>query len=87
MEKIRQKFAEVRSGLAGQMIQGEDWASAYRAADEMLSFESFRLGWKASRKTLRITNPFPAQMGDPDALWAREVAEKSLRAQGLKVVG
>ncbi|MDU8358005.1 hypothetical protein [Pseudomonas syringae group sp. J309-1] len=43
--------------------------------------------WQASRETLRVTNPFPAQMGDPDALWAREVAEKSLRSQGLKVVG
>ncbi|MNJ54259.1 hypothetical protein D3C77_496930 [compost metagenome] len=43
--------------------------------------------WQASRETLRITNPFPVQMGDPDAAWARGVAEESLRAQGLKVVG
>ncbi|MDF3928480.1 hypothetical protein [Pseudomonas putida] len=43
--------------------------------------------WQASRERLRVTNPFPVQMGDPDAAWAREVAEKSLRAQGLKVVG
>lgn len=45
------------------------------------------LFWVASRDIMEITNPFPAQMGDPDADWAREVAEKSLRAQGLKVVG
>ncbi|WP_372822475.1 hypothetical protein ACCE15_09080 [Pseudomonas parafulva] len=44
-------------------------------------------GWQASREILRVTNPFPVQMGDPDAAWAREVAEKSLRSQGLKVVG
>lgn len=43
--------------------------------------------WQSSRESLRVKNPFPVQMGDPDALWAREVAEKSLRAQGLKVVG
>lgn len=43
--------------------------------------------WQASRERLRVTNPFPVQMGDPDAAWAREVADKSLRAQGLKVVG
>ncbi|WP_449432332.1 hypothetical protein [Pseudomonas putida] len=46
-----------------------------------------RWGWMASREALRVTNPFPVQMGDPDAAWAREVAEKSLRAQGLKVAG
>lgn len=43
--------------------------------------------WQASRESLRVTNPFPVQMGDPDAAWAREVADKSLRGQGLKVVG
>lgn len=43
--------------------------------------------WLACTKGLRITNPFPVQMGDPDAAWAREVAEKSLQSQGLKVVG
>lgn len=42
--------------------------------------------WQASIKALRVTNPFPVLMGDPDAAWAREVAEKSLTAQGLKVV-
>lgn len=49
--------------------------------------ESWWLVWAASREALCITNPFPALMGDPDALWAREVTEKSLKAQGLKVVG
>lgn len=44
-------------------------------------------GWQASLEALRVTNPFPVQMGDPDADWARGVAEQSLRAQGLKVVG
>ena len=44
-------------------------------------------GWQTSLEALRVTNPFPVQMGDPDADWARGVAEQSLRAQGLKVVG
>ncbi|WP_330509288.1 hypothetical protein V1687_11625 [Pseudomonas putida] len=87
MEKVRQQFDEARSRLAGQMIQGEDWVSAYRSADEMLSFESFRLGWEASRKSMCVKNPFDLIIGDPDGQWAHEVAEKSLRAQGLKVVG
>ncbi len=44
-------------------------------------------GWQTSLEALRVTNPFPVQMGDPDADWARGVAEQSLRDQGLKVVG
>ncbi|HDS0956504.1 hypothetical protein PshuTeo2_35810 [Pseudomonas hunanensis] len=43
--------------------------------------------WQASRESLRIRNPFELIMGDPDGPWAHEVAEKSLRAQGLKVIG
>lgn len=43
--------------------------------------------WQASRESLRIRNPFELIMGDPDGQWAHEVAEKSLHAQGLKVVG
>lgn len=42
--------------------------------------------WQASRESLRIRNPFELIMGDPDGQWAHEVAEKSLLAQGLKVV-
>ncbi|MOA59628.1 hypothetical protein D3C78_1842980 [compost metagenome] len=55
------------------------------AAEEVV-FQARREGWLACREALRVTNPFPVQMGDPDAAWAREVAEKSLRAQGFKVV-
>lgn len=43
--------------------------------------------WQASRESLHISNPFELIMGDPDGQWAHEVADKSLRAQGLKVVG
>ncbi|MCY1451262.1 hypothetical protein D9M71_681180 [compost metagenome] len=43
--------------------------------------------WQASRESHRIRNPFELIMGDPDGQWAHDVAEKSLRAQGLKVVG
>lgn len=44
-------------------------------------------GWQTSLEALRVSNPFPVQMGDPDADWARGVADRSLRSQGLKVVG
>jgi len=75
---------EPKVGPAGDYILDcSGCCSGDRAAQYVARWEA----WQASRKTLRITNPFPAQMGDPDALWAREVAEKSLRAQGLKVVG
>lgn len=57
--------------------------SGDRAARYIARWEA----WQASRERLCVTNPFPVQMGDPDAAWAREVAEKSLRAQWLKVVG
>ncbi|MGX1179903.1 hypothetical protein AB7M31_002971 [Pseudomonas sp. IAP-CY TE4608] len=57
----------------------------WMAAEELV-FQARREGWWASREALHVTNPFPASMGDPDGDWAREVAEKSLRAQGLKVV-
>lgn len=43
--------------------------------------------WQASRESLRIRNPFELIMGDLDGQWAHEVAETSLRAQGLTVVG
>lgn len=75
---------EPKVGAAGDYIlQCVSCCSGDRAARYCARWES----WQASRGTLRVSNPFPAVMGDPDALWAREVAEKSLRAQGLKVVG
>ncbi|RCL28594.1 hypothetical protein C6A77_05735 [Pseudomonas sp. AFG_SD02_1510_Pfu_092] len=58
----------------------------WMAAEEVV-FQARREGWLACREAMRVTNPFPVQMGDPDAAWARQVAEKSLRAQGFKVVG
>lgn len=55
--------------------------------DEFMTIYAARWeGWKVSREALRVSNPFPVLMGDPDAAWAREVAENSLRAQGLKVI-
>ncbi len=50
-------------------------------------WESFQKGWEASRKSMCVKNPFELIVGDPDGQWAHEVAEKSLRAQGFKVVG
>ncbi|WP_155717295.1 hypothetical protein [Pseudomonas fluorescens] len=74
---------ESKVGLAGDyIVLCVDCCSADRAARYCARWES----WQASRETLRVSNPFPVVMGDPDALWAREVAEKSLREQGLKVV-
>jgi hypothetical protein len=95
IDKARAQFEErypIPSGMrwAPTLGQQGDYildcsgcCSGDRAARYVARWEA----WQASRETLRINNPFPAQMGDPDALWAREVAEKSLRDQGLKVVG
>jgi len=55
-------------------------------ATEAAVFQARREGCWVSREALRVTNPFPASMGDPDGECVRELAEKSLRAQGLKVV-
>lgn len=75
---------EPKVGPAGDYIlQCVTCCSGDRAARYIARWEA----WQASRETLRITNPFPGDLGDPDALWAREVAEKSLRGQGFKVVG
>lgn len=75
---------EPQVGPAGDYILDcSGCCSGDRAALYIARWEA----WQASRECLRVTNPFPVQMGDPDADWAREVAEKSLRAQGLKVVG
>lgn len=93
-DKIRAQFEErypvpsgarwdPKAGPAGDYVFScNSCCSGDRLARYIARWEA----WQASRKTLRITNPFPAQMGDPDALWAREVTEKSLKAQGLKVV-
>ncbi|MEE1866918.1 hypothetical protein [Pseudomonas auratipiscis] len=93
-DKIRAQFEErypVPSGMrwepevgpAGDYILDcSGCCSGERAARYVARWEA----WQASRETLRITNPFPVQMGDTDGDWAREVAEKSLRTQGLKVV-
>lgn len=94
-DKTRAQFEErfpVPSGMSWEskvgpsgdyVLQCTECCSGDRAARYCARWES----WRASRETLRVSNPFPAEMGDPDALWAREVAEKSLREQGLKVVG
>lgn len=94
-DKIRAQFEErypVPSGMRWEPTVGQSGdyilscvacCSGDRAARYIARWEA----WQASRETLRVTNPFPVALGDPDALWAREVAEKSLRAQGLKVVG
>ena len=75
---------EPKVGPAGDYIlQCVACCSGDRAARYGARWES----WLASRETLRVTNPFPVAPGDPDALWAREVAEKALRHQGLKVTG
>lgn len=93
-DKTRAQFEEcypVPSGMRWHPAVGQkgdytlecvDCCSGDRAVRYCARWES----WQASRETLRVINPFPVQMGDPDALWARQVADKSLRAQGLKVV-
>lgn len=81
---MREQFDAFFNDLIGRLVRHGALEQA-RFVETQL--EWWWLVWGASREPLRVTNPFPVQMGDPDAGWAREVAEKSLRAQGFKVVG
>jgi len=56
-DKMREAYKMHRAKLAGQLIQGEDWAGAYRRAEELLSWSCFEAGWKASREALVIELP------------------------------
>lgn len=91
-DKIRAEFERhfpVPDGIKWDPAVGDyvvTCKGCWMAAEEVV-FQARREGWLACREALRVTNPFPVQMGDPDAVWAHEVAEKSLRAQGFKVVG
>ena len=91
-DKIRAEFERrfpVPDGIKWNPAVGDyivTCKGCWMAAEEVV-FQARREGWLACREALRVTNPFPVQMGDPDAAWAHEVAEKSLRAQGFKVVG
>ncbi|QOE09536.1 hypothetical protein IE322_05590 [Pseudomonas asiatica] len=91
-DKIRAEFERhfpVPDGIKWDPAVGDyivTCKACWTAAEEVV-FQARREGWLACREALRVNNPFPVQMGDPDAAWAHEVAEKSLRAQGFKVVG
>ena len=91
-DKIRAEFERrfpVPDGIKWDPAVGDyivTCKGCWMAAEEVV-FQARREGWLACREALRVTNPFTVQMGDPDAAWAHEVAEKSLRAQGFKVVG
>ncbi|AZL68803.1 hypothetical protein [Pseudomonas oryziphila] len=93
-DKVRAQFEEryevpsgmrwdPQVGLAGYYVPD---CTSCCSGDRVALYVARWEAWQASRERLCVTNPFPAQMGDPDGDWAREVAEKSLRAQGLKVV-
>ena len=84
LSPMRQHFEDFFGALLAQLIKEGHVDQACFAEKQR---EFWWLVWGASREVMVITNPFPVQMGDPDADWAREVAEKSLRAQGLKVIG
>ncbi|WP_460418771.1 hypothetical protein [Pseudomonas sp. microsymbiont 2] len=89
-DQVRAQFEAwfIREFYEGDRSTGLEWLStepcgSYRHSQPA---EAWRI-WQASRESLVITNPFELIIGDPDGQWAHEVAEKSLRAQGLKVVG
>ncbi len=77
-------FVEEQVRLHGEGFRG---SAVHMIYQDTVNVQAARWAWQASRQALRVTNPFPVLMGCPDSAWAREVAEKSLRAQGLKVVG
>ena len=98
-KQMHQDFKKHRAKLAGQLVQGEDWPSAYRMADELLSWSSFEAGWLASRATLVIELPTVGPEPEPpeeamddsymDAHHAkirmRNACFKAIEAAGLKV--
>lgn len=77
-------FVEEQVRLCGEGFRGSAIHMIYL---DTANVQAARWAWQASRQALRVNNPFPVLMGDPDAAWARQVAEKSLTDQGLKVVG
>lgn len=95
IEKTRTQFEErypIPSGMRWEPTLGPQGdyifdcsgcCSGDRAAQYIARWEA----WQASRALLRIVNPFPPEMGDPDSLWAREMAYNALRAQGFEVIG
>lgn len=90
IQKLREQFEAAYEARSFERNGRFDRAVLTRGGDDeyvIPQVQSAWWGYQASLEALRVTNPFPVQMGDPDAAWAREVAEKSLRAQGLKVVG
>ena len=79
-EAVRAEFVRA---FTNQFGFGVLTASADADAANMLKAAAW--AWQASRASLVVSNPFKDCMGDPDAMWAHAVAEKSLKAQGLKV--
>lgn len=90
IQKLREQFEAAYEARSFERNGRFDRAVLTRGGDDEYVIPQVQSGWwgyQASLEALHVTNPFPVQMGDPDAAWAREVAGKSLRAQGLKVVG
>lgn len=48
--EIANAFQEYRHQVAISLIEGNDLRTAYRRADEHVSFSAFEAGWNASRK-------------------------------------
>ena len=83
-DKIRAEFERTNArDHRREPPKGNNYIDPMAQAD----WESFQKGWEASRTSLCIKNPLELIIGDPDGQWAHEVAEKSLRAQGFKVIG
>jgi hypothetical protein len=64
IEKMREEYKKHRSSIAAHLIQGDDWAGAYRLADQTVSLASFEAGWRASRAALAVNLPKPLPSGD-----------------------
>lgn len=55
MEEMNKAFKHYRYRIASRLLEGETdahWASAYRHADELISYSDFCAGWEASRDAL-----------------------------------
>ncbi len=55
MDEMKAAFKHYRYRVASRLLEGETdahWAKAFKAADELVSYDSYCSGWEASRDAL-----------------------------------
>lgn len=84
-DKMREAFKIHRAKAAARLVQGDDWASAYRLADELVSWSSFEAAWQESREALVVDLPEFWDCGAGGLVIGKDELIPALEAAGLKV--